>query len=866
MFRLSPKNRIVIGLTSVVVAMLCVARVTNLIPDQQLLVQRARAEYSEVVAMSVTTMLIDNREDALQAFLQGTVERNPQLLSIGIRRTDGELQSSFGRHEDWIPVSSNASTETQMQVPLYRSAEEKWGAIELRYTPIFAPGWYGRFQAYGAELMCFASSFCFLFFGIILQMVLKQLDPANAVPDNVRDALDNFAEGVMILDTSGTILLANDAFAKVTGVEATKLAGVRSQTLDFIDPVTGESIKSRGGWGRAKNRSHFQLPWLTAVQDECVVQNTRLKMCDKHGKLRTFLVNCSPLLGHQGNYCGVMVTFDDVTQLEEKSVQLREARDAADAANQAKSEFLANMSHEIRTPMNAILGFTDVLRRGMEENPGQRLEYLNTIHASGNHLIDLINDILDLSKVEAGKLELEYRDASPALMMHEVITILSAKASAKDLGLDYSVEGAIPQMMQVDSTRLRQVLINLAGNAIKFTDKGAVRICCSELADGRIQFSVVDSGIGMTPAQMEKIFDPFQQADSSVTRRYGGTGLGLAISKRFVDAMQGTLEVHSVPGRGTVFNVTIPLYPAEMAASLSDEQRATYTTKIDHSQCLEFVRSHSQRAPSLSKIRRLASATVLVVDDSETNRHLASLYLRKFGVSVIEAENGKVAIEQALEHQPQVILMDMQMPVMDGYTATQRLRELGCTTPIVALTANATPEDEEECSAAGCTGFLPKPLKMKDLNDLLGEYLGYDETAGPDLPTEDVAEASGGYSTATTVSPPPQVAVTSSAPIRSTLPLDDPEFAAIVVKFVERLPAKVEEIVAAAQSHSTKSTAELAHWLKGAAGNVGLQEISEMAIELEQSAKAEDFTSACEISGRIQDAVGRIEVPTLEPV
>jgi signal transduction histidine kinase len=274
----------------------------------------------------------------------------------------------------------------------------------------------------------------------------------------------------------------------------------------------------------------------------------------------SFNVNCSPLTGNEGRHRGVLVTFDDVTQLEEKKQQLSIARDDAESANRAKSDFLANMSHEIRNPINAIVGFTDILRRGMADDIDTRNKYLNTIHTSGEHLVGLINDILDLSNIEAGKLEIDLQRCRPHQLVAEVVNVLGMKAQERNLALQQTITGTIPEIIESDPTRLRQVLMNLVGNAIKFTQTGSIRIVLDMLrtTDGeQLRIKVVDTGIGMTPSQCERVFEEFVQADSSVTRRFGGTGLGLAISRRLSEALGGNLEADSVAHEGSTFTLTI---------------------------------------------------------------------------------------------------------------------------------------------------------------------------------------------------------------------------------------------------------------------------------------------------------------------
>ena len=761
--------------------------------------------------------------------MQGVVERNSSLLSAGVRDAHGHLKVEAGDHsEHWTSLEEERSSETQMLVPIYRSANERWGAIELRFPPERQPGLWGQLQAMDMGLMIFVSSLCFFAFNFILRLVLKHLDPSKAVPRRVRDALDNLAEGLMILDTRYNILLANTALATVCGQDADELVGKGSASLPF--QLCGEEDDSG------------EMPWNTALSERRVISNQRIQLQDSKEIFRTYLVNCSPLLGHNGRYCGVMVTFDDITLLEESRLQLSEARDAADAANQAKSDFLANMSHEIRTPMNAILGFTDVLRRGMEENPHQRMEYLNTIHSSGNHLIELINDILDLSKVEAGKLDLEIREFSLPRLLHETTHVLSAKAQQQGIDLNYQVIETIPEMIQSDSTRLKQVLINLVSNAIKFTEVGRVVLQCRSAGDF-LQFDVVDTGVGMTPEQQQKIFDPFSQADSSVTRRYGGTGLGLSICKRFVEALGGSISVTSEIGQGSTFTVRLPV--------------ATDGTQnwMDHQACVQSV-SESDRAMVAQLHRQFQPAKILVVDDGKTNRGLVAVIARRHGLEVLEADNGAVGIEIAEREQIDLILMDMQMPVLDGYTATKRLRESGCRIPIIALTGNAMQGDRQRCLDIGCDGYLTKPIEIDQLIDTLGQHLPFSSEVIPAVTnyqtTSDTTQFTGQFTGES------QTGSTNSStesysemeyvePWGSTLPMDDPEFRQIVEKFVELLPEKLQRMIDALKSEDFQALSDLGHWLKGSGGTVGLGRLTAPSQLLEAAAMRGDSEKSTEV-------------------
>ncbi len=306
----------------------------------------------------------------------------------------------------------------------------------------------------------------------------------------------------------------------------------------------------------------------------------------------------------------MLASFEDVTQLEETQQELSRSKEAADAANRAKSDFLARMSHEIRTPMNAILGFTDVLRRGFANDARERQEYLDTIHASGEHLLNLINDILDLSKVESGRLEVERIACSPLKLMHEAVTVLRGQAEKKGISLTCEAPAGVPETISTDPVRFRQLLTNLIGNAIKFTEQGGVRVSAQLVEDRRgtqLRVDVVDTGIGIAQGTLQRIFDPFVQADTSVTRRFGGTGLGLAISRKFAEALGGDLTVSSKYGEGSVFSFTVDTGALDNVRMIG----------------LDDLRSSEQQEQSGGDIHgQLHEAQILVVDDGESNRKL----------------------------------------------------------------------------------------------------------------------------------------------------------------------------------------------------------------------------------------------------
>jgi PAS domain S-box-containing protein len=398
---------------------------------------------------------------------------------------------------------------------------------------------------------------------------------------------------------------------------------------------------------------------------------------------------------------------EKTSQLEHTVRELKEARHTAEQATRAKSMFLANMSHEIRTPMNAILGFSELLSKSITDRRHSR--YLEAISSSGKSLLSLINDILDLSKIEAGKLELAYEPIDIKSVTDDIRNIFQLAVEEKNLRLEFKIDEDLPPGLVFDETRLRQILFNLVGNAVKFTDSGQIKVSASktrELADeSRIcmALSVEDSGIGIPEQQKEKIFESFMQQEGQSNRKYGGTGLGLTITKRLVEMMGGDISVESEPGRGSVFTVKF----SEVDIASMEKRRSRHLA--DDNADIEF-----------------RPATILVVDDIAINRDLIINILDNFDFRVLEAENGAEAINIARIERPDFIMMDMKMPVMDGYEATRKMKEIDYlkNVPIVAVTASAMKQSEDLIKDL-CDGYLKKPLNQSDLIEELKKHISY---------------------------------------------------------------------------------------------------------------------------------------------
>lgn len=397
----------------------------------------------------------------------------------------------------------------------------------------------------------------------------------------------------------------------------------------------------------------------------------------------------------------------DVTQRRQFEQSLQEARRAAESANESKSAFLANMSHEIRTPMTAIIGYTELLS-GLVDQP-EAIGHLHTIRRNGEFLLAIINDILDLSKIEAEKLEIVPDRFSPADLVEDVRSVMEVRAIENGIDLEVEYRGRIPAEVESDPKRLKQILINLVGNAVKFTNEGEVRIVV-QYDDNQLRFDVVDTGIGMTPEQQERLFQPFTQGDHTVNREFGGTGLGLAISQRLAAMLGGDITASSEEGKGSQFSVSINVGDVSDVDMIQPGIASEPTENAAEAEDIKFA------------------AHILVVDDRRDIRFLSRKFLTDAGATVKEAEDGELAIAAVTEsiqcERPfDIIILDMQMPKLDGYATATQLRRLGYTAPIIALTADAMQGDMTRCIASGCNNYLSKPIDKSALLKMVEDYL-----------------------------------------------------------------------------------------------------------------------------------------------
>ena len=590
--------------------------------------------------------------------------------------------------------------------------------------------------------------------------------------DDLRNVLDNMPAMIGYWDSNFRNRFGNKAYIEWFGIDPADMPG------KHIRDVIGEE------------RYVLNLPYMeAALRGELQVFERAIPTPDGSG-VRHSQASYIPDV-HDGTVRGFYVLVTDITKV-------KEAECAAEAANRAKSQFLANMSHEIRTPMNGIIGLTHL---ALQADPTPRLrDYLERIDLSARSLMGILNDILDISKIEAGMLTMERVPFELRESLRRVVGLMKVPAEGKNMTLSLTVAEEVPQVLVGDPLRLEQILLNLLGNAVKFTERGGVTVLVSleeddaKAREAVIRISVTDSGIGIEPDQLERIFDPFAQSDSSTTRKFGGTGLGLSICSSLVKVMGGELRVESRPGEGSTFAFTARFGVAEAA----------------------FSQERGSMASGAEKLRKLCGGRrVLLVEDNQINRQVAIGMLQAAGLVVDCAENGEQALQilSSPARRYDLVLMDIQMPVMDGYEATRRIRRQWSRDelPVVAMTAHAMRDDRQRCMDAGMNDYLSKPIEPATFYTVLGSLMN--------LANEEISPTP--FETRQPVDLPDSFLGIDLAAVRERVGDNIPLMMELFLELDRSARQKRDAIAAAVENGDVASLRTCLHGLKGMAGNLG---------------------------------------------
>jgi PAS domain S-box-containing protein len=624
----------------------------------------------------------------------------------------------------------------------------------------------------------------------------------------LQSVLDSMAEGVVVADQDGAMRSCNPAAQRMLGLDPVAGRGtelVAQYELFLPDMVTpcpaaahpitlalqGAEVDEVEGFARQRNARDGI--WLSA--------------------------SARPLKDDEGKVRGAVCVFHDVTYRKRVEGELNLAKEAAEAASQAKSEFLANMSHEIRTPMTAILGYADWLLMP-DKTLSDRHDAIQVIRRNGGHLLDLINDILDISKIEAGEMTVESIECDLPELLADVVSMIRPRAKGNGLDFEVRFDGAIPRRVRTDPLRMKQILVNLLANAVKFTPVGRVGLTVSCDASGpsmALRFEVRDTGIGMSPAQIARLFRPFTQADESTTRRFGGTGLGLTISRRLASLLSGDVSARSELGAGSTFTATLEGGPAGAAELVEGLEEADLPAPVSYAVAKDLT----------------LRGRILLAEDGRDNQALLCAHLGGAGAHVTVAENGQMAVDLAAAGSYDLILMDMQMPEMDGYAAAAELRRRGLAIPIVALTAHAMAGDRAKCLASGCSDYMTKPINRERLMYVVHQHLAQSgdgvsnatpATGDASPPSAPPSERTGGPGA------PPDARQESSATdeVRSEYAAI-PSMRKVIRAFASNLPGDTIDITRMLGAQDLAPLRRAAHQLRGAGGGYGYPRLSELA-------------------------------------
>ena len=761
--------------------------------------------------------------------------------SAGQKRIEGEVSLLANRYRAILASIGDAVivTDAESRITFMNPTAEKltgWGqndALEKHLTDIFH---------IVHEVSCSQTAESLVASAISEGTVVGLANPTILIdPDGGEWPIDGNA--APILDAAGRLVGVVVVFQDISNrreeeqnleiseVRYRRLFEAAHDGILILDAATAKVLDVNPFMGDLLGypRDHFlgKELWEIGVFKDAEISKEAMAMLQRIGRIRYEDLPLEHKDGRQipvefvsnvyreGRRNVIQCNIRDITERKRLAHDLAQATQDAETANRSKSEFLANMSHEIRTPIGAILGFADMLLHRSPEACAQA-GCVQIIQRNSLHLLELINEILDLSKVEAGQMRVERISSDLPALLSEIVSLIRPRAADKGLAFGITFQGPIPNLIQTDPLRFRQILVNLLGNAVKFTEAGKIDMRITDEGAGGpnilLRVDVIDSGRGMTPELVGRLFMPFTQGDASITRKFGGTGLGLAISRRLAKLLNGDITVVSQPDIGSTFTLKVDGGSSAGVEQLQDLSEATLPATVD------------QKVEANIHLR----GRILLVEDGADNQRLLGMQLHGAGASVTSALDGQIAVHLATTQTFDLILMDMQMPVMDGYAATMELRRMGLTVPIIALTACAMAEDRDKCLAAGCSGYLSKPIDEEKLLTTVREQLEKDhspmshDSAGAAIaaaPTSVVAPADG------------------SNRIKSSN-ASNPQIMAIIPEFVDGLPSKVRKMTDLLERDDLPALQRVAHELLGTCGGYGFAPVSQPARTVEQSIKA----------------------------